>query len=133
MFKKIYNKKLIIKVIVGILVLFALFCAYVSYDINNYLKSYGYGTSELSKTLMVYFHLSKGFTVKKVDDEKTIFIGSSNHTIYNDIFFKNGYTCGKSGNMIMYEKNGDIIRMFEEEENHWFQIYLIEGKIEEYI
>lgn len=133
MFKKIYNKKLIIKVIVGILVLFALFCAYVSYDINNYLKSYGYDTSELYKTLMVYFHLSKGFTVKKVDDEKTIFIGSSNHTIYNDIFKKNGYTCGKSGNMIMYEKNGDIIRMFEEEGNHWFQIYLIEGKIEEYI
>lgn len=137
--ERILNKVVIRKVIIVIIFLLFAYFIFTLIGINHYLNEYGYGIRELPKTVAVYFHLSKGFTVNQDEDGSYIFIGRHDY-IYDEVLKKKGYyesdRLGLSG---IYTKNGD-----EAEPNlyvlsttdwcHWFRIYIMDGgKIEDFM
>ncbi|MCI8641290.1 MAG: hypothetical protein HFJ59_05415 [Clostridia bacterium] len=137
------NKIILNGIYKKVIILFAfLFLAYFVFTVINikyYLKEYGYSIKELPKTIAVYFHLSKGFTVEQNENDKSIFIGRHNY-IYDNVFKKNGYyNSERLGNSVIYIKNenGKQIRLYvlsTDDWCHWFRIYKIEGaKIEDFI
>lgn len=75
------------KIFVVLLILFVVFFIGTELCIMKYLKEYGYGIKELPQTTLVYFHMSKSFTVERVDDSNTVFIGRSDY-IYDKVFDK---------------------------------------------
>lgn len=130
------NKKLIIVLIISIVVFLILWVGYTLYQISYYLKEYGYGMNELPKTVAVYFHLSKGFTVEEVEETgASIFIGRHNY-IYDDVLKKKGYEqIDRNGTLIIYKnKDGSIIKIGEQSEwCHWFRVYVITDRIENFV
>lgn len=108
------------KIFVVLLILSVVFFIGTELCIMKYLKKYGYGIKELPQTTLVYFHMSKGFTVERVDDSHTFFIGRSDY-IYDKVFDKKGYfESDMMGTDIFYSKKGEY-----KEDNHYdFSIYL---------
>ena len=72
------------KLLMIIAVIIAAFFVLTEACIYYYLKSYGYGIKELPQTTLVYFHLSKGFSVGKGG----AFIGRHSHKFYDELFEK---------------------------------------------
>ncbi len=62
------------KIILVLFILLGVFFVGTELCIMKYLKEYGYGIKELPQTTMVYFHLSKGFTVERADDNHSVFL-----------------------------------------------------------
>ena len=56
------NKKIIVKIIIGIILLFLIHFIGTTIAINYYLKEYQFSSKELPKTIAVYYHMNKGFT-----------------------------------------------------------------------
>ena len=77
--KKILSRKNVVIIIT--IFLFLDYFIFTLININNYLNEYGYTIKELPKTVAVYFHLSKGFTVKQTGDNKYVFIGRHDYII----------------------------------------------------
>lgn len=135
-----YNKKVIVRtVIIVVTLLFLTYFIVTLININHYLNEYGYGIKELSKTVSVYFHLSKGFTVEQNEDGKSVFIGRHDY-IYDDILNKKGYyKFDMSGSLSIYTKIGyeEQSKLYVLSTNdwcHWFRIYVIDGaKIEDFL
>lgn len=135
--KKILSRKNII-IIIAILLFLAYF-VFTLININHYLNEYGYTIKELPKTVAVYFHLSKGFTVKQTRDNKYVFIGRHDY-IYNNVLKKKGYyEHDRAGDMAIYTKNNDdgqstLSILNSSDWCHWFRVYKITGgKIEDFI
>lgn len=134
------KKNLIIKIIIIVFIL--LFMAYfivTLININHYLNKYGYSIKELPKTVAVYFHLSKGFTVEQNEDGSSIFIGR-HYYIYDDVLNKKGYyESDRLGLLVVYTKNGTkesskLNLLSTDDWCHWFRIYKMDGaKIEDFI
>ena len=125
--------------IVIIAVIFLVYFIFTLISINHYLNKYGYSVRELPKTIAVYFHLSKGFTVEQTEDGKSTFIGRSNY-IYDNVLKKKGYyESDRHGESGIYTKNenGKLYRLNLLNSNnwcHWFRIYILDGgKIEDFL
>lgn len=121
------------KIFVVLLILFVVFFIGTELCIMKYLKEYGYGIKELPQTTLVYFHMSKGFTVERIDDSHTVFIGRSDY-IYDKVFDKKGYfESDMMGMDIFYSKKGeykednhyDFSIFLSDDWCHWFRIYEI--------
>lgn len=122
-------------VFLALLVLCFVFFIFTELCILKYLREYGYGIKELPQTTLVYFRLSKGFTVGTNEvNQANIFIGRSEY-IYEDVFEKNGYyEADRMGLDGFYHAKDEV----KENENthgfmiystrdwcHWFRIYQI--------
>lgn len=132
------HKKIIKKVIIIAIFLFFIYFIFTVININHYLNKYGYGIRELPKTVAVYFHFSKGFTVEQNENNKSIFIGRHDY-IYDDILKKKGYyESDRMGQLGMYTKNENekqykVYLLSTNDWCHWFRIYNIDGvKIEDF-
>lgn len=137
--KKILSQKRK-KVIICIIFLILTYFLFTAIQINHYLNEYGYGIKELPKTVAVYFHLSKGFTVMQKENDTSVFIGRHDYNIYDKILAKRGYyRREKFGTSTIYMKNENQkkFKLYVEATNnwcHWFRIYNIRGaKIEDFI
>lgn len=132
------HKKAIRKVTIVVILLFLAYFIFTIININRYLNEYGYSNKELPKTLAVYFHLSKGFTVEQKEDNKFIFIGRHDD-IYNDVLREKGYFVERLGASSIYTKNennekSSIYILDTSDWCHWFRVYEIEGtRIEDFI
>ena len=99
----------------------------------KYLKEYGYGVDELPKTLAVYFHLSKGFTVEEKVNGDSIFIGRENLTVYNYFAAKHGYKNEQYGLTLAYKQSNSKKEVWDfsitatEDWCHWFRVYIIDN------
>lgn len=131
------NKK--VTIITVIVLLFLAYFVITLININHYLNEYGYGIKELPKTIAVYFHLSKGFSVEQNEDGTSIFIGRHDY-IYDDVFNKNGYyefdRAGLLGiyTKVGYEEQSKLYVLSTNDWCHWFRIYKMDGaKIEDFI
>ena len=131
--------KRIKKPIIAIAILIAAFFILTECCIYYYLKSYGYGIKELPQTTLVYFHLSKGFSVGDSGD----FIGRHSD-IYVELFEENGYFMSEQQGLVKYfkkaeNKNDDYHHDFDlfysYDWCHWFRVYDLGGdrKIEDFI
>lgn len=130
------------KVILTLIILFSIFFIATELFIMKYLKEYGYGIKQLPKTTLVYFHLSKGFTVS-TEGKHSIFIGRDSY-IYDDFLQKKGYyKSDQMGLVYAYRKEGkdysaDNVHEFHITASndwcHWFRVYGIGGgyKIEDF-
>jgi len=129
------------KIILVLFILVAVFFVGTELCIMKYLKEYGYGIKELPQTTMVYFNLSKGFTVERTDDNHSVFIGRSNY-IYDKVFDRKGYyESDRMGLDGFYSKKGegrednyhDFSIVSSNDWCHWFRVYEISGHtIEEF-
>lgn len=128
---KKFHKNMIKKIIMCIVLLFLVYFIFTLISINYYLNKYGYSVRELPKTVAVYFHLSKGFTVEQTEDGKYIFIGRHDD-IYEEILKKEKFEADRYGASVLYTKyeDGKQIRLSIVGTNywcHWFRIYRLEG------
>ncbi|MBR1593050.1 MAG: hypothetical protein IJ666_08620 [Ruminococcus sp.] len=130
------------KFLSAVLIIFIFFFIISEIFIYKYLKSYGYGTKELPKTTLVYFQLSKGFTVDE-EENYSVFIGRHSY-IYDDFLNKKGYyKSDQMGLVYSYREenksySSDNIHAFSITASndwcHWFRVYRIGGgyKIEDF-
>lgn len=89
----------------------------------------GYGLEELSGTSMVFFHISKGYTVDTTDGGKmSVFIGRSKNT-YREYFADKGYkSIYEYDGVTYYGKNGKESDFGFKETDvscFWFTVYEI--------
>lgn len=133
------TKRRIKKTAIIILSAFAAFLILSSAAIINYLYKYGFGLREYPKTLAVYLHLSKGFTVSE-NDGGSVFIGRHDY-IYDDLLEEKGLYEEQGDSSFLYyytNRNCDGKYKFciymENEWCHWFRVYTVsDGKIEDYL
>ncbi|MCM1506678.1 MAG: hypothetical protein NC177_06040 [Ruminococcus flavefaciens] len=120
---KLLKIKKIIAVILSILVVF--FVA-TEMCILKYLKEYGYGINKLPETTLVYFHLSKGVTVRCNGKDNSVVIGRHDY-IYDDVFSEKGYSLSEQMGTVFYyenENNSDSFSCYLTDKwCHWFRIY----------
>lgn len=126
--------------IITIIIILLLYAGIAVVGIYEYLKEYGYGVDELPKTLAVYCHLSKGFTVEKEESGDSIFIGREDLLFYTYFVEKHGYKCEQYGSTLSFiESNSknqewDFSITATEDWCHWFRVYIIDNdyKIEDF-
>lgn len=129
------KKKIVVGIIIGLIILFMSNLIINVVAIKSYLNKYGFSANELPKTIAVYYHLNKGFTVKEFEDGQTLFIGSHNN-IYGKLLEKKGYHfIYQEGNSLGYEnESGDVIRLFLSNDwCHYFRVYTMNAKVEDII
>lgn len=131
--QKTKGKRTKLKIFITIIIILLLYAGIIIGGTYKYLKEYGYGVDELPKTLAVYFHLSKGFTVEKEESGDSIFIGREDLTTYTHFAEKRGYKSEQYGSMIAYIQSNskneewDFSITATEEWCHWFRIYIIDN------
>lgn len=126
-----FHKNMIKKIILFIVLLFLVYFIFTLISINYYLNKYGYSVRELSETVAVYFHFSKGFIVEQTEDGRFTFIGRWDD-IYEEILKKEKFEVDRYGASVLYTKyeDGKQIRLSIVGTNywcHWFRIYRLEG------
>ena len=122
--------KKIRKISFVLLLLFTVFFLFSEISIYRNLKRYGYGMNELPETTLVYFHISKGFTVEN-DNQNSVFIGRHSY-IYEDVFDNKGYyEADRMGLDGFYQKKDeennnhvfDFCITSTRDWCHWFRVY----------
>ena len=116
------------KLLIIIAAIIAVFFVSTEACIYYYLKSYSYGFKELPQTTLVYFHLSKGFSV----GNGGAFIGRHSFKFYDELFEEKGYYKSDQMGLVLYykkteNKNEDYHHDFDllcsNEWCHWFRVY----------
>lgn len=106
---------------------------FIEGSIAKALLDYGYGLGELPKASLVYFHISKGSTVKTSSDGKTsIFIGTSKNK-YGEYFADKSYKkIYEYGGTVYYgredgkdDRDSDFGLKATDKSCVWFTIYEI--------